>query len=246
MFDDCTAKNVRSVSLLRELIGVLLRHGMLTCVVGLLAFGAESGLAQTALPDLSTNDQNVSGEQNVDLSSNPTANVTVQSISGGGASYRMTPNAPGMPSFAGGPCIGTSVSASGAIPGVSFGGGASKEDDACQRRNWVQALIGASQHMSSNDALFMKRLAFEVMRDDEYLAPAFARLGVAPTIQPTRSKAGAAGPEASKGSEPRTRSAPEPRPIARASKSCVTVLAESAPAQMKSLLSRQGCEVIAR
>jgi|GEM_PF-1412303 len=221
----------------------------------MLVFSAATGFAQDALPDLRTNDQTVSGEQNANLTSSPTANVTVQSISGGGASYRMTPNAPGLPSFAGGPCIGTSASASGALPGVSFGGGVSKEDEACQRRNWVQTLIGASQHMSPEDSLFMKRLAFEVMRDDEYLSPAFARLGVTPPTQsveknfwgqPKRVKTAAAGLEGPVARATSANATPAPRPIARAAKSCVTVLAASAPTQMKDLLSRQGCKVIVR
>jgi hypothetical protein len=231
------------------------RGGLAPCFALMLGLSAATGFAQDAPPDLSTNGQNVSGEQNVDLSSNPTANVTVQSISGGGASYRMTPNAPGMPSFAGGPCIGPSVSASGAIPGVSFGGGVSKEDEACQRRNWVQTLIGASQHMSPDDSLFMKRLAFEVMRDDEYLSPAFARLGLTPPTQsvaknfwgqPKRAKTAAAGLDRPVARATSANATSAPRPIARAAKSCVTVLAASAPAQMKDLLSRQGCKVIVR
>jgi hypothetical protein len=241
--------------MLKQANKVMLRRGLAPCIALMLVFSAATGFAQVAQPGLSTNDQTVSGEQNANLTSSPTANVTVQSISGGGASYRMTPNAPGLPSFAGGPCIGTSTSASGALPGVSFGGGVSKEDEACQRRNWVQTLIGASQHMSPEDSLFMKRLAFEVMRDDEYLSPAFARLGVTPSTQPVekdfwgqpkRAKTAAAGLDGPVARATSANATPAPRPIARAAKSCVTVLAASAPAQMKDLLSRQGCKVIVR
>jgi hypothetical protein len=229
----------------------MLRRGLAPCFGLLLSFSAATCFAQESPPDGTV----ASLDSNNSLTSSPTAQVIVQSISGGGSSYRMTPNAPSMPSFAGGPCIGTSVSASGAIPGVSFGGGVSKEDEACQRRNWVQTLIGAAQHMSPEDSLFMKRLAFEVMRDDEYLSPAFSRLGVAPTTpsveknfwgQPKRAKAAAGGRDTPVSRASTANATPAPQPIARAAKSCVTVLAASAPAQMKDILSRQGCDVVIR
>lgn len=246
--------------MLNQASNVKLRRSLAPCLVLMLGFSACSALAQDVpvlLPALAGNEQTVSGEQNSNLTSSPTANVTVQSITGGGSSYRMTPNAPGMPTFAGGPCIGASMAASGAIPGVSIGGGVSKEDESCQRRNWVQTLIGASQSMSPEDALFMKRLAFEVMRDDEYLSPAFARLGVAPptnTVQKNfwgkprasnydvavaTSGAEAAAPQAVAADD-------APRPVARAAQGCVVVVAASAPAPMKDLLGSQGCEVLVR
>jgi hypothetical protein len=236
---------------------VTLRRSLVPCFAMMLGFIATPGFAQTTPSDMSTNEQNVSGEQNANLSSSPTANVTVQSITGGGASYRMTPNAPGMPSFAGGPCIGASMAASGAIPGVSFGGGVSKEDASCQRRNWVQTLIGASQSLSPEDALFMKRLAFEVMRDDEYLSPGFARLGVAPPTNTVKKnfwgKPIASTSGVSVATSGTAETAPQvvaavaaPRPVARAAKSCVVVVAASAPAQMKALLGSKGCAVVVR
>jgi hypothetical protein len=237
---------------------VMLRRGLAPCFALMLGLSATTGFAQEDLPDLSTNGQSVSGQQNANLNSSPTAQVVVQSV-GGGSGYRMTPNAPGMPSFAGGPCIGTAVSASAAIPGVSLGGGSSTEDEACQRRNWVQTLLGASQHMSPEDSLFMKRLAIEVMRDDEYLSPAFSRLGVEAPIQaveenfwgqPRRVRAVEADSAApvSRASAPAVSPAvtPAPQPIARAATSCVTVVAASAPSQMKALLGSQGCEVVVR
>lgn len=233
---------------------IMRRRGMVQHFALILGLSVGTGFAQEVPSDLSPNDQTVSGEQNATLNSSPTAQVVVHSV-GGGSGYRMTPNAPGMPSFAGGPCIGTAVSASAAIPGISLGGGSSTVDEACQRRNWVQTLLGASQHMSPEDSLFMKRLAIEVMRDDEYLSSAFARLGVeAPSQaveenfwgQPRRVRAVEADSAGlvSRVSTPAV--TPAPQPIARAATSCVTVLAASAPAQMKALLSSQGCEVVLR
>jgi hypothetical protein len=233
---------------------VMLRRGLVPCFALMLGLSAATGFAEEDLPDLSTNGSSAFGENHNNMQSSPTATVVVQSV-GGGSDYRMTPNAPGMPSFAGGPCIGTAVSASAAIPGVSLGGGSSTEDEACQRRNWVQTLLGASQHMSPEDSLFMKRLAIEVMRDDKYLSPAFSRLGVEAPIQaveenfwgqPRRVRAVEADSAAPvfRASAPSV--TPAPQPIARAATSCVTVVAASAPSQMKALLGSQGCEVIVR
>jgi len=243
----------------------MLRIGLGPCLVLALMFVATESRAQEPPPPIvpTSNNQNVSGEQTTTQTSSPSAQVVVQSISGGGSNYRMTPNAPGMPSFAGGPCIAASAAASAAVPGVSIGGGVSKEDEACQRRNWVQTLVGASQQMSPEDALFLKRLAYEVMRDDEYLSPAFARLGVAPPTNSVRKNifgrpqtvtapipaAALPAAEPAVGAPDRsTQSAAASRaaPVARASKDCVVVVAQSVPAQMKSLLSGRGCQVLVR
>jgi hypothetical protein len=242
--------------MLKQISNAMLKRKLVPCFVLLFDFGAFGAFAQSLPSVLAGNEQTVSGEQNSNLTSSPTANVTVQSITGGGASYRMTPNAPGMPSFAGGPCLGTGVAASGAVPGVSFGGGVTKEDESCQRRNWVQTLIGASQSMSPEDALFMKRLAFEVMRDDEYLAPGFARLGIAAPTNTVRKNiwgkpkvvTAAAVADAPIGAPATVAPKPikAPRAAAKAAAGCVVVVAASAPEQMKNLLSTKGCEVVSR
>lgn len=175
--------------------------------------------------------------------SNPSASVIVQSITGGGGSGRATPNAPGMPSFAGGACIGESIAASTAIPGVSFGGGMSKEDESCQRRNWIQTLIGAAQHMSPEDAVFMNRLAFEVMREDKFLSGGLERLGVAELPEDTDKKS-----RRKKKDEAKV-SAEVPvayNRVARIASVCTVVVAKSAPAGMKALLAAKGCAVVVR
>lgn len=94
---------------------------------------------------------------------------------------RSNPNAPGLPSFGGGPCVGEGMAASTSLAGVAIGGGKSTIDDSCQRRNWVQALIGASQHMKPEDASILMRVAVEVMRDDPYLAGPMERVGLRST-----------------------------------------------------------------
>lgn len=91
---------------------------------------------------------------------------------------RSNPAAPGLPSFAGGPCVGEGFAASTSMAGIAVGSGRSSLDHSCQRRNWVQTLIGASQHMSEEEARVMMRIAVEVMRDDPYLAGALERAGI--------------------------------------------------------------------
>jgi hypothetical protein len=103
-------------------------------------------------------------------------------VSGGNnfdfSNSRSNPPAPGMPSFAGGPCMGEGVAGSTSIAGVAVGAGRSTLDDSCQRRNWVQTLIGASQHMTEDEKRVMMRVAVEVMREDPYLAGPLERAGL--------------------------------------------------------------------
>lgn len=74
--------------------------------------------------------------------------------------------------------MGEGVAGSTSIAGVAVGAGKSTLDESCQRRNWVQTLIGASQHMSEEEKRVMMRVAVEVMRDDPYLAGALERAGL--------------------------------------------------------------------
>lgn len=85
--------------------------------------------------------------------------------------------APSLPSFAGGPCMGVSGGISASLPGFGIGGGRSFEDVSCQRRNWVQTLIGAAERMPDVEARELKRVAIVVMMQDPILGPAFRDLG---------------------------------------------------------------------
>lgn len=86
-------------------------------------------------------------------------------------------NAPALPSFSGGPCMGVSGGVSASLPGFGIGGGRSFEDESCQRRNWIQTLIGAAEHMPEVEANELKRVAVVVMMQDKILGPAFKELG---------------------------------------------------------------------
>jgi hypothetical protein len=86
-------------------------------------------------------------------------------------------NAPSLPSFGGGACMGVSGGISASIPGLGIGGGRSYDDESCQRRNWVQTLIGAAELMPQKESNELKRVAIVVMMQDPILAPAFRELG---------------------------------------------------------------------
>lgn len=85
--------------------------------------------------------------------------------------------APGLPSFAGGPCMGVSGGVSASLPGFGIGGGRSFDDISCQRRNWVNTLLGAASLMPATEGNELKRVAIVVMMQDPILGPAFAQLG---------------------------------------------------------------------
>lgn len=203
--------------------------------------------AQNATPSSATS---VDANTDVNLQANPASNSTAQS--GGNvfdfsSSGRNTPSGPSLPSFAGGPCMGVSGGVSAAGPGFAIGAGRSFEDKACQRRNWVQTLIGVSQHMPQAEANELKRVAITLMMQDEFLAPAFAALGydTAKPGQPRQAAPAAAVPAA----EPRPA---RQRDAARApvrgamNQGCVTVVPASASPNFIKLLEKRGCAVEAR
>lgn len=151
---------------------------------------------------------------------------------------------PSLPSFAGGPCMGVSGGVSVGGPGFSVGGGRSMEDKACQRRNWVQTLVGVSQHMPAVEANELKRVAIALMMQDEYLAPAFASLGydVNNPAGAQRMPVAAAVPE--------QRAAPvAARPAQQAAvmtENCVTVVPANASPEFSRLVAARGCTVRTR
>lgn len=208
------------------------------CVVLGSVAGSGVALGQTVSEGISNTQSSTDVNTEATTNANPTASIVVQSISGG-SSMRATPNAPGLASFAGGPCIGTSMAASSAIPGVSFGGGVSKEDESCQRRNWIQTLIGASQHMSPEDSLLMTRLAFQIMREDKYLAGPMARVGI-PLLEDDQASKNAEKDAVNSGK------APKAEPVAHIAPVCTVVVPSSRPEGLSSLLALRGCAVVRR
>lgn len=193
--------------------------------------------------------QNATGaEANTDVNVEANPQSGAQSSSGGNVfdfsnnSGRNTPPGPNLPSFAGGPCMGVSGGVSAAGPGFAIGGGRSYEDEACQRRNWVQTLIGVSQHMPEVEANELKRLAIAVMMQDEYLAPAFASLGYNPGNLQAANNAPQAGRQRPI-EQAGVKNAPPPPARASMSSDCVAVVPSNASPQFKSLVAARGCRV---
>lgn len=150
-----------------------------------LSFGATAALAQDT-SNTSTQDGTTTGSASNAQVSGITASNSVgndaHSQSGGNVfdfsnSTHPMGYAPSLPSFAGGPCMGVSGGVSASLPGFGIGGGRSFDDVSCQRRNWVQTLIGAAERMPDVEARELKRVAIVVMMQDPILGPAFRDLG---------------------------------------------------------------------
>lgn len=213
----------------------------------LLAVSAHQAFAQAA--DQTSN--NVQTDTNVDLTASPQSGA--QSSSGGNVfdfsngGGRNTPPAPSLPSFAGGPCTGPGSGVSASGPGFSLGAGKSFEDEACQRRNWVQTLVGVSQHMPEVEANELKRVAIAVMMQDKYVGPAFEALGYdtsrpgQPQPRPQTSFARSSQTSTAQPTvdEPRQR-----QPVrASMSASCVAVVPSNASSQFRQLVAARGCQI---
>jgi hypothetical protein len=140
--------------------------------------------------------------------------------------------------------MGVSGGISAAGPGFAIGGGRSFEDKACQRRNWVQTLVGVSQHMPAAEANELKRVAITLMMQDEFLAPAFAALGydTEKSGQPRQTTTQvAATTQAARQSEAAR------IPVRGAmNQGCVTVVPASASPSFIKLLEQRGCAVEVR
>lgn len=194
---------------------------------------------------------NVQTDTNVELSASPQSGA--QSSSGGNVfdfssgGGRNTPPGPNLPSFAGGPCTGPGGGVSASGPGFSVGGGRSFEDKACQRRNWVQTLVGVSQHMPQVEANELKRVAIAIMMQDEYVGPAFEALGYdtsrpgQPQPRPQMSAFSAAQPRAA---QPVVTQQRQQQPVrASMSENCVAVVPANASQQFRQLVAARGCEI---
>lgn len=151
--------------------------------------------------------------------------------------------APALPSFAGGPCMGVSGGVSASLPGFGIGGGRSFEDESCQRRNWVQTLIGSAERMPEVEANELKRVAIVVMMQDPILAPAFRELGYNVT---------APGTEVSSAKGRRTEAKPAAAgqtkrqvtaSIGAMAQTCSVVVPTGASASFVKLVEARGCLV---
>lgn len=193
----------------------------------LLAFGVSLALQITiAAAEPLESGTVIGNEANTTLLSNTGGNEFT--FEGGAA------NAPGLPSFAGGPCTGAAYGASTSLAGVAIGGGRTTMDDSCQRRNWVQTLVGASQHMPPEERAAMLRVAVEVMKDDPYLSGAFIDLGYkAPETEVAAEANTTLG----------TKSSNEPPTDVVFAKTCNVVVAGNVEKTAVAALEAKGCRV---
>lgn len=191
-----------------------------------------------------TEAQNLQNQTETSVISSPQTNVLSQnafdfSSSGGG---RNTPPAPSLPSFSGGPCLGVGGGLSASGPGFAIGAARGFEDVACQRRHWVQTIIGASQHMPENDANELKRVAIMLMMQDEYVAPAFAALGH--DMSRAQNKPERATETSARAPSRSVR--PEAAQPARMAQGCELVVPKTVSAEFVSLVSARGCDIARR
>ena len=184
---------------------------------------------------------NVDGNTEVinDASAQSGGNVFDFSSNGG----RNAPPAPSMGAFGGGSCVGQGTAVSGSAPGFSVGYGRSFEDEACQRRNWVQTIIGSAQHMPEAEAQALKRVALELMMQDEYAGPAFEALGFESAIKRKEREAAARKEAEAANASGRAPREPEQR-LGRMAEACTVVVPAGAPTAMKTLLLNQNCRVV--
>ncbi len=187
-------------------------------------------------------------DANVDIDSQNEVNNDANSQSGGNvfdfsSSSRNTPPAPSIGAFGGGSCVGPGHAMSGSAPGFSLGYGQSLEDESCQRRNWVQTLIGAAQHMPEQEANALKKAAIEIMMQDKYAGEAFRALGYESAKERRENAQEQQPAKAADRSQDRasaTRSAPS-RTNGKLAGTCTVVIPRGAPAAMVRLLKAQGC-----
>ena len=187
--------------------------------------------------------RNMQNQTETSVTASPQTNVLSQnafdfSSSGG----RNTPPAPSLPSFAGGPCLGIGGGLSASGPGFAIGAARGFEDESCQRRNWVQTIIGVSQHMPESDANELKRVAVMLMMQDDYVAPAFAALG----HDMSQAQNKPSGDTAASVQAPSRSVRPASAEPARMAQGCEVVVPQSASAEFVSLVSARGCRIARR
>jgi hypothetical protein len=184
----------------------------------------------------------------VDVNSDSEVKNDASSLSGGNVfdfsnSSRNTPPAPSIGSFGGGSCVGTGQGVSGSMPGFSLGVGQSLEDESCQRRSWVQTMIGAAQHMPEAEANALKKAAIEIMMQDKYAGDAFRALGYE-SAKERSEKAQQQQSIAAASQRSTAPAAPKTAPVAKIGQlasSCAVIIPRGAPASIARLLKSQGC-----
>jgi hypothetical protein len=153
-------------------------------------------------------------------------------------------NAPSLPSFAGGACMGVSGGISASLPGLGIGGGRSFDDESCQRRNWVQTLIGAAELMPQKESNELKRVAIVVMMQDPILAPAFRELGYnvnEPGTEVSSGKGQRVSASANSNKERRVMAS-----VGAMAENCTVVLPKNTSEKFEAMVMARGCTISRR
>lgn len=153
--------------------------------------------------------------------------------------------APGLPSFAGGPCMGVSGGVSASIPGFGIGGGRSFDDISCQRRNWVNTLLGAANLMPEVEGRELKRVAIVVMMQDPILGPAFKQLGYN-VDQPGTEVSSAKGNVAAQPAAAATTAHHVAASVGAMASVCSAVVPKNATPAFIKMIEKRGCVVDVR
>ena len=221
----------------------------------MLTFGLWSGVAlaqNSTMDDSATN--SASNAQVSGITASNSVGNDAQSMSGGNVfdfssnGGKPMGNAPSLPSFAGGACMGVSGGVSASLPGFGIGGGRSFDDESCQRRNWVQTLIGAAERMPQTEANELKRVAIVVMMQDPILAPAFSELGYnvkEPGTEVSSAHPKANAPRVSTSANQSTDRQVEASLGAMAA-TCSVVLPKNASAKFEAMVAKRGCTISRR
>ncbi|MCF8521134.1 MAG: hypothetical protein K9G81_21400 [Rhodobacteraceae bacterium] len=154
-------------------------------------------------------------------------------------------NAPSLPGFAGGACMGVSGGVSASLPGFGIGGGRSFDDESCQRRNWVQTLIGAAERMPQTESNELKRVAIVVMMQDPILAPAFRELGYN-VKEPGTEVSSAKGQRASASVNSSKNRQVVKASVGAMAANCTVVLPKNASAKFEAMVLARGCTISRR
>lgn len=192
-----------------------------------------------AEPNLGTFDGTANSDSAAEAGANNVTTVGGNNFdfSNSNSSLRVSP--PGLANIAAGPCGGGGVTGSLSVTGVALGVGKQKIDESCDRRAWVQTLLGAAQQVSDQDATILRAVAVKVMQGDPIVGDAFSELGYGDDAV----KAAAPKNKASKKdkAQPNVHLSTQSSPAAE---QCNVAVEHSAPAAYIAAVKARGCDVL--
>lgn len=215
---------------------------MLRPVLGLLAvlLLATPSLAQSTLGtfDGSANSDSASDAHAANTTMVGGNNFDFSSNSDG--SLRVPP--PGLANIAAGPCSGGGVTGSLSVTGVALGVGKQKIDESCDRRAWVQTLLGAAQQMNDKDGQVLRAVAVKVMEGDPIVGEAFdAVLGRTPDDK--KAKGAAQERAADAGTPKKVGLSISSQNADTAENTCLIAASAASPVAYLNAIKARGCQI---